>query len=686
MKRVSLRTTAARTERQTKQTSTTTPTTSTRTSRPRQAKTQAAGSSTTLDLQSVKRDNTVPVRKKARIFGLTEAPIYYPTADEFKDPLHYIEKIRPEAEQYGIIKIVPPDTYKPPFSLNTEVFRFKTRIQKLNSMEGGTRANVNYLEQVQKFHRLFGQPLNRIPQLDKRPIDLYNLKKQVEMRGGVDMVNRHKQWAEIGRVLGYNRRECTSLSNGLKTAYTRVIQPYEEWLRQTKPKTVLAENANRTDGAYPPPHDKVMCEVCRRDSDQEHLLECDDCERGYHMGCLDPPLSVPPKGEWYCYKCLVASGNDYGFEDGGEYNLAEFQRVCEDFKVKWFSQYNPVEHAIDVSEEDCENEFWRLTENPHIDCEVEYGADLHSTQHGSAFPSIERDDNKAVDPWNLNMIPILPQSLFTHIKSDISGMMVPWLYVGMCFSAFCWHNEDHFTYSINYMHWGETKTWYGIPGDDTDKFEQTMRDAVPELFEQQPNLLFQLVTMLSPGTLLKNDVRCYAVDQRPGEFVVTFPKAYHSGFNHGFNFCEAVNFAPPDWVNMGLECVQRYKEYKRHPCFSHDELLVNTYKMELTPENATWLRHALEVMVHRELNDRAAFFKKHPAAKQARQDVQGEHQCAVCHCYTYLSMVTCQCSTKKVTCFQHAMEHCSCAARNKTVIMRFTDAELRQMVTQAMQA
>lgn len=88
--------------------------------------------------------------------------------------------------------------------------------------------------------------------------------------------------------------------------------------------------------------------------------------------------------------------------------------------------------------------------------EVEYGADVHSTTHGSAAPTLETNPTSAFahDPWNLNNMAIVQDSLLRYIKSDISGMTVPWIYVGMLFSTFCWHNEDHYTYSVNYSELG----------------------------------------------------------------------------------------------------------------------------------------------------------------------------------------------------------------------------------------
>ena len=109
------------------------------------------------------------------------------------------------------------------------------------------------------------------------------------------------------------------------------------------------------------------------------------------------------------------------------------------------------------------------------------------------------------------------------------------------------------------VHWGETKTWYSIPGDDVEKFEAAIRGEAPDLFEAQPDLLFQLVTLMNPGRLREAGVEVYACNQRAGEFVVTFPKAYHAGFNHGvspFSPLFSVNIERHPLIALFLFLVQ----------------------------------------------------------------------------------------------------------------------------------
>ena len=77
-----------------------------------------------------------------------------------------------------------------------------------------------------------------------------------------------------------------------------------------------------------------------------------------------------------------------------------------------------------------------------------------------------------------------------------------------------------------------------------------MKKAAPELFEAQPDLLHHLVTIINPNTLMNAGVPIVRTNQYAGEFVVTFPRAYHAGFNQGYNFAEAVNFCPADWVRI----------------------------------------------------------------------------------------------------------------------------------------
>ena len=46
----------------------------------------------------------------------------------------------------------------------------------------------------------------------------------------------------------------------------------------------------------------ARCRICRRKGDPEKMLLCDGCDKGHHMYCLKPLLTVVPEGDWYIFK------------------------------------------------------------------------------------------------------------------------------------------------------------------------------------------------------------------------------------------------------------------------------------------------------------------------------------------------------------------------------------------------
>lgn len=148
-------------------------------------------------------------------------------------------------------------------------------------------------------------------------------------------------------------------------------------------------------------------------------------------------------------------------------------------------------------------------------------------------------------------------------------------------ATFAWHVEDMDLFSINYIHFGAPKFWYAIPQKRASALEMTMKGMSPSssgysislltcdlnnigYFPKEVSNCSQFLRhksfLASPKILAQSSCQPNTLVQHAGEFVVTFPRGYHAGFNLGFNCAESVNFALNSWIDMGrvakaCECV-----------------------------------------------------------------------------------------------------------------------------------
>lgn len=153
-----------------------------------------------------------------------EAPVFEPSEEDFKNPLIYINKIRPIAEKYGICKIRPPASWQPPFTVDVEKLTFVPRVQRLNELEAETRIKLNFLDQTAKFWELQGSSL-KIPMVERKPLDLYTLHKIVNEEGGIEVVTKERKWSRVACRMGYQQGK--NVGTNLKAHYERILYPFD---------------------------------------------------------------------------------------------------------------------------------------------------------------------------------------------------------------------------------------------------------------------------------------------------------------------------------------------------------------------------------------------------------------------------------------------------------------------------
>ena len=376
----------------------------------------------------------------------------------------------------------------------------------------------------------------------------------------------------------------------------------------------------------------------------------------------------------------------YGFTSGERHTVKTLERYSDYFKRKYFSRPGGV--PANVTIRDLEGEFWRLVESPAgRSVEVIYGADIATMEVGSGLTNKDDpcDDNPdqlkyATSPWNVCNMPYNPSSCLKHVEAT-TGITVPWLYFGMTLSTFCWHVEDHHFYSVNYHHFGDPKVWYSIPAAYSEKFEEVMRRRLPHLFNAQPDLLHSLVTILSPKVLRDEGIPVYRAEQHPRSYIITFPYAYHAGFNTGFNCAEAVNFAPVDWLPYGAVATEQYVRDRRYQSVAHDQLLATLCDAcEERPSHCATVAAVMRERVEREKERRAAAVPSRVgnSVRMAGTDEAPdlfERDCHKCQADLNWAGVRCECKAKRLYCVR-CVKECGCGAHRSTMFYRHTAEEL----------
>jgi hypothetical protein len=85
-------------------------------------------------------------------------------------------------------------------------------------------------------------------------------------------------------------------------------------------------------------------------------------------------------------------------------------------------------------------------------------------------------DQKKRNAWNLGHLDTL---LSQRLGKLLPGVTSPYLYFGMWKSLFACHTEDMDLYSINFLHFGKPKVWYGVPSAQKHRVDQVARVPSP---------------------------------------------------------------------------------------------------------------------------------------------------------------------------------------------------------------
>ncbi|KAF8840428.1 JmjC-domain-containing protein [Paxillus ammoniavirescens] len=460
-------------------------------------------------------------------------PVFKPTMEDFADFEEYMTKIERWGLRSGIVKVIPPKEWVDALpTIKDELAEVKIR---------------SPIEQ----HMLGRGGLFRQENVEKRRV--------MSVREWAELCNKDEFRAPGVEDVGLHARSTQAKQKPARRGRTRAA-------------------SHKVESAEPEEHDDPMVKEEQADESTEMLVD------EAHAEPMSPPTSVgnpqtpnPNSSDPVLDNVIPSIGrsdadpeddrdattNHFPEDDG---NQAEgkpkhrgkragqtretrdaqlAQRAAKD--TAFIDSFDPQKDWLppgttntDYTTEFCqklERQYWR---NCGLGRPAWYGADTQG--------SLYTDETKV---WNVAHLPSFLSRILPSSSKGLPGVNTPYLYFGMWRATFAWHVEDMDLFSINYIHFGAPKFWYAVPQGRAAALESTMKGYFPKDTSQCPQFLRHKSFLASPTLLAQSSCRPNFLVQREREFVITYPRGYHAGFNLGFNCAESVNFALESWVELG---------------------------------------------------------------------------------------------------------------------------------------
>ncbi|SCU99007.1 LAFA_0G21374g1_1 [Lachancea sp. 'fantastica'] len=469
-------------------------------------------------------------------------PCFEMLRSKLPDPLTFYEEVEPIGRHFGAVVLqVIEDPLKSEkqsaTALDPERLHFKARKQALRPPHIERQRKLDFYRKLHHHHTVHGNKdmdssLQKIPSIDRRPLDLYRLRQCVLLRGGYQAVCNKKAWAQISRELGYSRRASTSLLSTLRSTYAKILLDFDE-------QTSKSHNADNVVQQELGPKHKIILPssktheaangMCKKRVAATTTLISDNSTKRQKVSKLKaykvigtgveyprlrdilqykgfvtkfesltdgkkhitkPSVLTLPNYDFSFWRNTTAIFDQSPYEASNSpfYNLIQYSEKSHLHSKQVFDRcVERLPHAISNYQKMGVDKFERLFHQVLLDvnvpCDVDSAINLPSRIHGSAFPKASRngDGTSTNDSWSLSSMPLSSKSALCFLNADYGDHVSSHLDIGMLFSIKGWAVEDSFLPAVDYHHVGSSKLWYVVSPQDLEKFEQLMstsRDAI----------------------------------------------------------------------------------------------------------------------------------------------------------------------------------------------------------------